>query len=232
MRFSHIPLFLREFRSCFDTTGAILPSGGPLAGKLASPMTDYLPPRRILEAGSGTGPVTSRLVSLLEPGDELVLSEINPSFSDLLAARLEGEWAAKRHQIRLVRGDVNELLEPRSYNLIVSGLPLNNFESDFVSRLLDRFLKALVPGGAHTFFEYIGIRPVRMYVGPNPEKKRLRGINTTIRAQLEGYDWKRTPILANVPPAWVYTVRSTTVAAVAPRSIDTPVAGELSSFST
>jgi phosphatidylethanolamine/phosphatidyl-N-methylethanolamine N-methyltransferase len=207
---SNASLFCREFLRSFHTTGAILPSGKQLARALSIPVDLYPPARKILEAGPGTGAVTSHLVEKLEPGDELVLCELNSSFADHLESRLEdgNEWSSRRNQVSVVRADVREVLSPESFHAIVSGLPLNNFDPDFVRELLTSFLNALLPGGTHTFFEYQAIRAIRMRLDPHrEERKRLRKLDLCIRDVLSQYSHEKKRIFLNVPPAWAHVVR-------------------------
>lgn len=202
-------LFIREFFQTFTTTGAILPSGRHLARGLAAPIRDIQGPRRILEAGPGTGAVTNALIRELQPEDELTLCEINPSFADHLTNRLNQDmfWSSRRHQIRLVQKDVRELFEEGRFDFIVSGLPLNNFPSPLVSELVKGFIESLSPEGSHTFFEYIWIREIRQYLGKQSDRERMKNISQIVDQHLSEHHWSRRPIFANVPPAWVYTVR-------------------------
>lgn len=210
MKLKSSTLFCREFLRSFHTTGAILPSGKRLSNDLAAPADEYPAPRRILEAGPGTGAVTACLIEKLEPGDELTLCELNSAFSDHLEARLGdgGEWQHKRDQVSVVRADVREVLSPESFHMIVSGLPLNNFEPDFVRDLLSSYLDALRPGGTHTFFEYQTIRAIRMRLDPHwEERNRLRELDLCVWDALSRYPHKKKRVFLNVPPAWAYVIR-------------------------
>ena len=80
---SNYGLFLREFRRTFHTTGAILPSSPRLGRALArfvpaeASNGDGQLPRRILEAGPGTGAVTQQIVSRRGAGYRLELVKLN-----------------------------------------------------------------------------------------------------------------------------------------------------------
>lgn len=202
-------LFLTEFFRSFHTTGAILPSGRALARALAQPMEGLKAPRRILEAGPGTGAVTEVLIRNLEPGDELTLCEINPAFADHLEEkmRIDPIWREKQGALRIVRSDVREVAKRGVYNLIVSGLPLNNFSPEMVRSFLDGFLEGLAPGGVHTFFEYCAIRRIRMRIGSSNGRARMQAIEEVVADKLRATEWDRVAVWANVPPAWVYRAR-------------------------
>ena len=210
MQLNSSRLFIREYFRSFHTTGAILPSGGPLARALIAPLDEYSGPRRILEAGPGTGAVTAHLLGKLRPGDRLTLCELNPAFVEHLQRRIETDpkWSRFQSQIDLVSSDVGEHLTPETYHLVISGLPLNNFQPERVRELIDAFLASLVPGGSHTFFEYQALRALRMRLDPNQaERARLREVDQSVRTGISGYPHHRVRVCRNVPPAWVYVVR-------------------------
>lgn len=202
-------LFLREFFQTFTTTGAILPSGKHLARGLISPIREIPGPRRILEAGPGTGAVTEVLLHELQAEDELILCEINPDFANHLTEWLRQDilWKEKQHQIQLVQKDVRDLFEESRFDFIVSGLPLNNFPSPLVLKIVNGFIESLSPRGCHTFFEYLWIREIRKYLGKRNERERMKQIDETMSQLLAGHTWSRSPVFINVPPAWVYRVR-------------------------
>lgn len=206
-------LFWREFRNAFETTGAFAPSGRGLANALARPLEGIPGRRRILEAGPGTGAITSALVERLREGDELVLCEINPKFAEFLRDRLENDsvWTCKKSQVTLVQEDVREVLSPGEYDVVVSGLPLNNFPPDLVRELVTGFLRGLKPGGVHTFFEYVGIRPIRKRVGRAADRARMQAVDRAVRDSLAEFPWSRSAVLLNFPPAWAYAVRAAAV---------------------
>ena len=62
------------------------------------------------------------------------------------------------------------------FDLVISGLPLNNFSSEDVQDILQAYAKLLKPGGILSFFQYILIRPAKMFVSVGPERDRLKGV--------------------------------------------------------
>ncbi len=211
-------VFWREFREQFHTTGAVLPSGRFLARALAryvGPQTDanrspgQTSEQRILEVGPGTGAVTSHIVRRLSGRDHFDLVELNPQFVRRLNERFasEPEFQRVASRARVLHCPVEDLPGDRRYDLIISGLPLNNFAVDDVERILDVFLTLLNPGGTLSFFEYIGIRPARALVSSSAERGRLRGIGQALARLLRPYEIRRDWIWPNVPPAWVHHLR-------------------------
>jgi len=208
-RLSEYGLFLREFMRNFHTTGAILPSGRWLAAALARYVGDGPGPKRILEVGPGTGAVTGRIVAALGPYDRLDLVELNGAFVEQLRRRFRTEplFSAVADRARVLHCAVQDLPGDSSYDLIISGLPLNNFPADTVSEILAALRWRLNPDGTLSFFQYIAIRRLRALVSGRKERQRLRGIDDAMRRVLDGNEIRRDWVWPNLPPAWVHHVR-------------------------
>ncbi len=209
---SDLQLFFREFRQTYRTTGAIAPSGKALARALArfvpSPGNATVP-RRILEVGPGTGAVTCALIDALGANDRLDLVELNDRFANRLRERLTNDphFRPVAEQMRLFHQSVEDLPSDPRYDVIVSGLPLNNFAVDDVRRLLAALQSRLAPGGVMSFFEYVWIRGMKAAVSGREERVRLRGIGGTIHKLLSQHEIHRDLVWTNIPPAWVHHVR-------------------------
>ncbi len=221
-------VFWREFRHTYHNTGAVLPSGRALAAALARYMLNdrheaeslrdsglavskrkFYVGRCILEVGPGTGAVTGQIVRRMQPNDRLVLVERNEQFVAHLGPRLT-QLAADSSiasRIELLHAGVEELPDDKMYDLIISGLPLNNFEADSVERILAKLRRLLAPGGTLSFFEYVAIRRAKSLVSSRIERERLRGVARALSEVLRGNEVHRDLVLANVPPAWVHHVR-------------------------
>jgi phosphatidylethanolamine/phosphatidyl-N-methylethanolamine N-methyltransferase len=205
-------VFWREFRRGFHTTGAVLPSGPALGAALARFARDgeiHEGGRRMLEVGPGTGAVTTHIVRALRPDDRLELVERNEQFVKRLRERLSADAALTPHagQIVLHHAGVEELAEERPYDVIVSGLPLNNFSVALVEQLIGKMSRLLAPGGTLSFFEYIAIRRAKAAFSRAAERERLHGIGRVMNEFLAAHEIRRDRVLANVPPAWVHHVR-------------------------
>jgi phosphatidylethanolamine/phosphatidyl-N-methylethanolamine N-methyltransferase len=207
-------VFLREFRRTFESTGAVMPSGARLSRALAHFVREGAPAngagqRRILEVGPGTGAVTAHIVRALRPGDRLDLVERNEEFVARLRERLQSDPSLAPHAERIVlhHAGVEELSEAEPYDVIVSGLPLNNFPVSLVEMLVDKLRRLLAPGGTLSFFEYIAIRRVKAAVSPRADRERLRAIGKLLDRFLAEHEIRRDKVFVNVPPAWVHHVR-------------------------
>ena len=210
-RLAECRIFLAEFRRNFRTTGAILPSGRRLSTALAHFVRDGSSPgpRRILEVGPGTGAVTRHLVRNLRPGDRLDLVELNQSFVDCLNDRFRTDPAFQpaADRARVLHCPVEDLPTDAPYDVIVSGLPLNNFAVAEVEHILSVLRRLAAPRATLSFFEYMAIRRFKATVSGRAERNRLRGIAQVVGRLLTEGEIRRDWIWPNVPPAWVHHVR-------------------------
>ncbi len=123
-----------------------------LVGKI-----DFSRELRILEIGSGKGAFTKELIrgmshnSTLDVAD--IKSEYNPWINKLIEANPD-------KQITLYNCCVTALLqEAEKYDVIVSSLPLKNFENPsdsnaFLSKVIASFKYSLKPGGLYLQYQY------------------------------------------------------------------------------
>ena len=201
-------LFLREYLRHFHHTGAIAPSSRWLAAALARYVGGG-DGRRVLEVGPGTGAVSHHIVARLGTSDEFDLVELNERFAERMRQRFAHEpgFAAVASRTRVIQGRVEELSPERPYDVIVSGLPLNNFSVDDVERILKAFGALLAPGGTLSFFEYIGVRPARALISGRAERDRLRGVGRALQQRLEAGEFHRERVWPNLPPAYVHHLR-------------------------
>jgi phospholipid N-methyltransferase len=102
---------------------------------------------------------------------------------------------------------VETLEDEAPYDVIVSGLPLNNFSAPAVENILQVFRRLLRAGGHLSFFEYIAIRSARATISRGAERERLRGIGQALDELLTPHEIRRDWVWPNVPPAWVHHVR-------------------------
>jgi phosphatidylethanolamine/phosphatidyl-N-methylethanolamine N-methyltransferase len=201
--------FLTQFLRNYETTGSIIPSGRALATALSRHVGQGAAAQRILEAGPGTGAVTRCIVERMRHDDQLWMVELNPIFAAHLrtAFKEKPEFLAVADRCHLVEGSVQALGKDGQFDLVVSGLPLNNFSPEDVRIILEAYSRLLKPTGILSFFQYIFIRPAKMMVSTGPERDRLRGVGAAIEAMLGQREFAREWIWPNVPPAWVHHIR-------------------------
>ena len=200
--------FLTQFLRHYETTGAIIPSGRALAAALCRHVGAGAP-QRILEAGPGTGAVTGCVIERMRADDQLWLVELNPAFAAHLrnAFHERPSFQAVANRCHLVEGSVQDLGQDTQFDLVVSGLPLNNFSPEVVRAILASFAKLLKPTGILSFFQYILIRDAKTLVSVGPERTRLKSVGEAIDGVLTEREFAREWVWPNVPPAWVHHLR-------------------------
>jgi phosphatidylethanolamine/phosphatidyl-N-methylethanolamine N-methyltransferase len=201
--------FLTQVLRNGQTTGAVMPSGRTLAFALSRHVGRGPAPQRILEAGPGTGAVTGHIIERMRPQDQLWLVERNPAFAAHLRRMFQERPAfrAVADRCHLVEGSAQELDQAGQFDVVVSGLPLNNFSPEDVKHILEAYARLLKPEGILSFFEYILIRPAKMMVSLGPGRARLKGVGEVIERVLGEREFAREWIWPNVPPAWVHHLR-------------------------
>lgn len=208
-QFGDYRAFLTQFLRSYETTGAVIPSGRALAMAMCRHVGQGDAPQRILEAGPGTGAVTTCIVERMRRDDQLWMVELNPTFAAHLrnAFKEKPDWRAAADRCHLVEGSVQALGKDGEFDLVISGLPLNNFSSEDVRGILEAYSKLLKPTGILSFFEYIFIRPAKMMVSSGTERTRLKGVGDAIQSVLGEREIAREWVWPNVPPAWVHHIR-------------------------
>jgi phospholipid N-methyltransferase len=197
--------FFRQFRERYETTGAVSPSSRFLARAMTRPLRGRGGPVRVLEVGPGTGAVTRHVVPLIKPGDRLDLVEINDRFASLLKERFASDatYRAASDRAAVHVCPLQQFAPREKYDVIISGLPFNNFSAALVEELVDACLGLLNPGGTFSFFEYMYIRPVKRMVSVGTEKARLGAIERVLRERFARHRIRKDWVFVNVPPAWV-----------------------------
>ena len=205
-RFANYRLFFNEFRRTFQSTGAVLPSGRQLARALARRVDARKGPTRILEVGPGTGAVTEAIADRMGPDDQLDLVELNERFVGVLQHRLETDaklqGVAKR--VRICQMPVQQMRVDEPYDVIVSGLPLNNFSCPVVAEVFAQFHRLAAERADLSFFQYVAVRKAKAMVARRKERRRLAGIERILKGQFANWEVDRECVVANVPPAWVH----------------------------
>ncbi len=143
-RLSDYQTFLTQFLRSYSTTGSVLPSGRALGQALCRHVGAGGGPQRILEAGPGTGAVTGCIIDRMGKDDQLWMVELNPTFAAHMRRAFEDKPSFRdvASRCHLIEGRVQELGQEAHFDVVISGLPLNNFSSDDVRTILQRVCEA------------------------------------------------------------------------------------------
>ena len=146
-------LFYGQIVRRWRVTGAIGPSGQPLARAMADAVGEVGHGKVILELGPGTGVFTRELVRRF-PTARVVAVELNPVFAAHLAATVPAAAVVSGCATRLPAHLAALGLGPADVAAVVSGLPLLSLPGDLPRRVLSSIAGALRPGRRYVQFTY------------------------------------------------------------------------------
>ena len=166
--------------------GAILPSQRFLIRKMIEAVpADYR--GEIIELGAGNGAFTLRLAARC-PKASIVACEINPSLAHCNRRNVAAAGLGSRVQV--FAGSAEELLaqpnRPKA-DYIISGVPIGNLGRQKALNLIRAIHAALNPDGTYVQFQHF-----------IADYKKIRATFSRVRV---------TPVLLNIPPAFVYYAR-------------------------
>ncbi len=188
-------------------------------------------PRRILEVGPGTGPITRQILKHMRAKDTFTICEINERFLALLIKKLEknSDFQKHRERVRFVCCPVQELRKNGvrdRFDLVISSLPFSNFTPETVEEILSLFREITGSKGRLVFFEYLGLRRLSSVFASRSGRRRIEGVDRVVRDWTEkvsklGGSVDKSVSLLNVPPAlaieFVYTRQIKGKGAVSPK---------------
>lgn len=202
-------VFLRQARTHWLTTGAIAPSSRRLALAMTHALRGRTGPGtlRIAEVGPGTGSFTREIARGMKPGDRLDVFDVNEAFLEHVRGRVESEPAFEGLRISLHLEDARTLDRHGPFDVLLSGLPFNNFDPAMVESILAAYVRSLNPGGVISFFEYVGARRAKGLVSSSARRSELRRLEGLLAGYLSAYEEASELVLPNIPPAIVHHLR-------------------------
>lgn len=197
--------FLKEFFANPTGVGAIAPSSVPLAIEITSLIPEKKikrEPLRILEVGAGTGIFTEVIANKMMPEDRLDVIELEKN----LCVHLKDNFK-KMGNVAIHCTSIVDFVPNKPYDIIVSGLPFNAFDSDLVQKILDKYISIVKDDGVISYFEYIFISSAKMFMTYGTSKENIKKIDKITSDFLKKYEFKKAKVIWNIPPAWVHHVR-------------------------
>ncbi len=203
--------FMRELQRSFTSIGALIPTSPYAARAMAAQVARRRGPKRILEAGPGTGAITAAIVRAMEPDDQLVLCELNEGFVAYLRARFERDplFRRVRDQVTIVHGDVTQLDANVPFDVIVSAIPFNNLPPEVVRAIMEHYRALLKPDGVLTYIEYAYFGGLKRRLLRGASREQIARVQATLDPYLARYQVRRDLVVRNLPPAWVRHLRFT-----------------------
>jgi len=180
--------FIAQYVIAPRTVGAILPSSGRLAEKIADKI-HFESASCIVEYGPGTGAFTAEILARRKPGTQLVLIELNKKFHSMLVERFGNE-----PDVHIVHGSADQIdrilqeLAIARVDHIISGLPFTSLQRDLTKAILTLTAELLGAQGTFVLFQY--------------SRRRRSLLSETFRHLAVDR------VLANIPPAYVFVCRN------------------------
>ena len=206
MSFSHTLTFVRRYLSAPVVTGAIVPSSRHLAAVLTRPFAERTQPAHVLEVGAGTGAVTRAIAERFGPEDRLDICEVQPALADILERDVLGGGvlggARRQGRVRLIRGAVEDISAPDTYDFTICGLPFTALRLSDVRRIMAAIERNLKPGGTFSYFEYVGLRRIACTFATGARRRRVREVSKHLSRLIERHEISQHTVWRNVPPAY------------------------------
>ena len=213
--------FVREAFRDIKNTGSVWPSSPALAIAMTKGLAARMGKRRVLEVGPGTGPFTKKLLKDLRAGDHLDVVEMNELFCEALEKKILGPFRRSHSKIHveLHQGRIEDAQLDGNYDLIVCGLPFNNFPPTLVRAIFKDLMDLLVDGGELVYFEYAGVRVIKGSLVGSKGKKQLKEIRGIRRELFKAHDGRQQLVMANLPPALAVRLRKAAATVGAGRAL-------------
>lgn len=204
-------LFFVEMVRDFRNVGAIAPSTSWLGREMLSNVfrekAGLKNSRReslhILEIGPGMGSFTDILIKRLTSKDYVTLVEINPRFCRSMRNKIH-QWRAVHEdcpRIDLYEGDIFDFRHFSRFDVIISSLPLNNFESEWIVRLFKHLREMLRSEGVFSYYEYTGLQRVF------GKRQRISVQDLICQQNTSRCEVTEERVFRNIPPATVRHMR-------------------------
>jgi len=201
--------FLTEAIRNFRHTGSVWPSSPILAKAMTSTIARIEGQRRILEVGPGTGPFTKSILNKLRAGDHFELVEINQNFCRKLEKDMLAGYRTRHPNVavRLHCAPIEEADLAGPYDVIVCGLPFNNFPPKLMRQIFRRMFALLKENGELIYFEYAGVRVMKGPVLDKAGRARLKRIDAIGKSLRRKHGGEKELVLGNFPPAITYRLK-------------------------
>ena len=202
--------FYSELAKRVSEVGSFCPSSKDLARLMVEPGRLTPGPRRILEVGPGTGPITREVLRMMGPDDTFTICEINSNLLRRLKEALQKDEYYCKHSGRVIfyEGPAQDL--PKAYpnstfNVIICSLPFSNFLPEVTEEIMTGLHDMLDEGGRFSFFEYWGMRRIGRLLSSPKQKERLHAVDSVLNkwcyaAYQRGIVRTKVSFL-NLPPA-------------------------------
>ena len=192
--------FISQSVRHYRTTGAIAPSSRFLSRAMVKSMP-MIPNQCILEVGAGTGAFTKEILKHLRDGDEFHIIELRDEFCHALEETILDDFRQSHSKIKVVlhNASIEQANIDRKFDAVICGLPFNNFSVASVQHLFEVMFGCMKDGAELAYFEYLGMRGLKMVFGTpsirNETRQRTIDINHrySVRSGTKRTVWRNLP---------------------------------------
>lgn len=197
-------LFLSSFLRNPKSVGAIFPLSQSVAKELIKYFTnrDLNKPCRILEVGAGIGNISGTIIKSLGPNDHFDIIEIDKVSCELLNQRFGKDPRVSIHCMSIVDWNPSN-----TYDFIISTLPFNAFEAEFIEKIFSHYQKLLNPDGVLTYVEYVGLQQIGFTFSTGEKRENIIKRISLLRELQSHYLIEKKTVLGNFLPCHVYHMK-------------------------
>lgn len=182
--------------------GAIAPSSKYLGYAISKYIENKDNPIKVIEVGPGTGAFTKIIADKLKPQDQLDVVEYNPEFVKLLKKKFDSY-----NNVDIQCTSITDWKPDYGYDFMVSSLPFNAFNADFVKLILEHYESIMNPGGIISYFEYMLIPTLKKAIIPPDQKSDFIKLHGFLKDFRNKYEFHTDKVFKNLPPAKVYSLK-------------------------
>ncbi len=184
----------------------------PSSRFLAKTIVQSIPERankRVLEVGCGTGAFTKEILKKLQDGDEFHIVELCPDFCEAVETTLLKQFREENPNIvvSLHNAPIEEANLEGNFDAIICGLPFNNFPLKLVEHLFKVMFDFLSQGGELAYFEYLGMRGLKLTFGFPSIRRETKQRTKDIDARYKKQSGKKQTVWRNIPSCRVVRLK-------------------------
>ncbi len=182
--------------------GAIAPSSKHLGKVISQNVQSNSNPLNVIEVGPGTGAFTKIIADKLKKEDRLDVIEYNPEFVKVLKEKFKSYSNVFIHC-----ESITDWKPDYKYDYMVSSLPFNVFEIDFVQKILSHYEDIMKPDGIISYFEYMLFPKIKKRMLSQDKKDNFIKLHKVLSDFRGKYQINKKRVFRNFPPANVYNLR-------------------------
>lgn len=163
--------FFVECIKTFNSTGCLFPSSPWVADQMTYRLENSTP-KKIIEIGAGTGPVTVKVLDKLDKDDFFVICEMNPKFFAVLEKKVKSHKNYGSN-VELICAPIQEYNTSVKFDHIICSLPFLNFDIGLTNSIFNTIKGLCHNETIMVYYEYMGVRNFKKNVLHSERVKEL-----------------------------------------------------------